>query len=37
VARKLCPASLTLLSELMNYDFAEHDLDDPITRSAGTA
>lgn len=24
-------ASLTLLSELMNYDFAQHDLDDPIT------
>lgn len=24
-------ASLTLLSELMNYDFARHDLDDPIT------
>ena len=24
-------ASLTLLSELMNYDFAKHDLDDPIT------
>lgn len=24
-------ASLTLLSELMNYDFAQHDLDDPVT------
>jgi len=24
-------ASLTLLSELMNYDFAKHDLDDPVT------
>jgi FMN-dependent oxidoreductase (nitrilotriacetate monooxygenase family) len=24
-------ASLTLLSELMNYDFSQHDLDDPIT------
>src|SRR5690606_2883095 len=24
-------ASLTLLSELRNYDFARHDLDDPIT------
>ena len=24
-------ASLTLLSELMNYDFAQHDLEDPIT------
>jgi hypothetical protein len=24
-------ASLTLLSELMNYDFAKRDLDDPIT------
>lgn len=24
-------ASLTLLSELMNYDFARHNLDDPIT------
>ena len=24
-------ASLTLLSELMNYDFSKHDLDDPIT------
>ncbi|WP_046318786.1 LLM class flavin-dependent oxidoreductase [Mycobacterium sp. UM_Kg1] len=24
-------ASLTLLSELMNYDFAQHNLDDPIT------
>lgn len=24
-------ASLTLVSELMNYDFAKHDLDDPIT------
>ena len=24
-------ASLTLLSELMNYDFAQHDLDDPLT------
>ncbi|MBH0780465.1 LLM class flavin-dependent oxidoreductase [Nocardia bovistercoris] len=24
-------ASLTLLSELMNYDFARHDLDDPVT------
>jgi FMN-dependent oxidoreductase (nitrilotriacetate monooxygenase family) len=24
-------ASLTLLSELMNYDFSRHDLDDPIT------
>lgn len=24
-------ASLTLLSELMNYDFAAHDLDDPVT------
>lgn len=24
-------ASLTLLSELMNYDFAKHSLDDPIT------
>jgi hypothetical protein len=24
-------ASLTLLSEMMNYDFAKHDLDDPIT------
>ncbi|OBB85370.1 monooxygenase [Mycobacterium colombiense] len=24
-------ASLTLLSELMNYDFAQHDLDAPIT------
>ena len=24
-------ASLTLLSELMNYDFAQHGLDDPIT------
>lgn len=24
-------ASLTLLSELMNYDFAQHHLDDPIT------
>ena len=23
--------SLTLLSELMNYDFAQHDLDDPVT------
>ncbi|GBE65967.1 monooxygenase [Mycobacterium sp. MFM001] len=24
-------ASLTLLSELMNYDFSQHNLDDPIT------
>ncbi|MBV8790316.1 MAG: LLM class flavin-dependent oxidoreductase [Mycobacterium sp.] len=24
-------ASLTLLSELMNYDFAQHGLDDPVT------
>lgn len=24
-------ASLTLLSELMNYDFSRHDLDDPVT------
>ena len=24
-------ASLTLLSELMNYDFAQHDLDEPVT------
>jgi alkanesulfonate monooxygenase SsuD/methylene tetrahydromethanopterin reductase-like flavin-dependent oxidoreductase (luciferase family) len=24
-------ASLTLLSELMNYDFSAHDLDDPVT------
>ncbi|MBN9111362.1 MAG: LLM class flavin-dependent oxidoreductase [Pseudonocardia sp.] len=24
-------ASLTLLSEVMNYDFAKHDLDDPVT------
>jgi FMN-dependent oxidoreductase (nitrilotriacetate monooxygenase family) len=24
-------ASLTLLSELMNYDFSQHDLDDPVT------
>ncbi len=24
-------ASLTLLSELMNYDFAQHDPDDPVT------
>jgi FMN-dependent oxidoreductase (nitrilotriacetate monooxygenase family) len=24
-------ASLTLLSELMNYDFAHHDLDEPVT------
>lgn len=24
-------ASLTLLSELMNYNFAQHDLDDPVT------
>lgn len=24
-------ASLILLSELMNYDFAQHDLDDPVT------
>jgi len=24
-------ASLTLLSELMNYDFAQHSLDDPVT------
>ena len=24
-------ASLTLLSELMNYDFAQHELDDPVT------
>lgn len=24
-------ASLTLLSELMNYDFAKHDLDEPVT------
>src|SRR6202012_4295918 len=24
-------ASLTLLSELMNYDFAKHNLDDPMT------
>ncbi|OJY49091.1 MULTISPECIES: LLM class flavin-dependent oxidoreductase [unclassified Pseudonocardia] len=24
-------ASLTLLSELMNYDFSVHDLDDPVT------
>jgi FMN-dependent oxidoreductase (nitrilotriacetate monooxygenase family) len=24
-------ASLALLSELLNYDFAEHDLDDPVT------
>jgi len=24
-------ASLTLLSELMNYDFAQHNLDDPVT------
>lgn len=24
-------ASLTLLSELMNYDFAQHHLDDPVT------
>jgi FMN-dependent oxidoreductase (nitrilotriacetate monooxygenase family) len=24
-------ASLTLLSELMNYDFSKHDLDDPVT------
>jgi FMN-dependent oxidoreductase (nitrilotriacetate monooxygenase family) len=30
-------ASLTLLSELMNYDFSQHDLDDPVTQELITS
>jgi FMN-dependent oxidoreductase (nitrilotriacetate monooxygenase family) len=30
-------ASLTLLSELMNYDFSQHDLDDPVTHELITS